>query len=85
MFNVFFREKPAMMLVNLKNAKNQMYASTLAKSIDCTYSHVVKILQKMELLGLIKFEKHGRLKFLTLTRKGSDLADHITQARNILK
>ena len=74
-----------MMLVNLKNAKNQMYASTLAKSIDCTYSHVVKILQKMELLGLIKFEKHGRLKFLTLTRKGSDLADHITQARNILK
>ena len=51
MFNVFFREKPAMMLVNLKNAKNQMYASTLAKSIDCTYSHVVKILQKMEILG----------------------------------
>ena len=85
MFNVFFREKPAMMLVNLKNAKNQMYASILAKSIDCTYSHVVKILQKMEILGLIKFEKHGRLKFLTLTRKGSDLADHITQARNILK
>ena len=85
MFNVFFREKPAMMLVNLKNAKNQMYASTLAKSIDCTYSHVVKILQKMEILGLVKFEKHGRLKFLTLTKKGSDLADYFTQARNILK
>ena len=85
MFNVFFREKPAMMLVNLKNAKNQMYASTLAKSIDCTYSHVVKILQKMEILGLVKFEKHGRLKFLTLTKKGNDLADYFTQARNILK
>ena len=85
MFNVFFREKPAMMLVNLKNAKNQMYASTLAKSIDCTYSHVVKILQKMEIIGLVKFEKHGRLKFLTLTKRGSDLADHFTQARNILK
>ena len=42
-FNVFFREKPAMMLVELKNAKSEVYASSLAKSVDCTYSHVVKI------------------------------------------
>ena len=47
-FNVFFREKPAMMLVQLKNAKGEVYASALAKQIDCTYSHVVKILQEME-------------------------------------
>ncbi|MFQ5475290.1 MAG: hypothetical protein ACE5DM_05645, partial [Candidatus Nanoarchaeia archaeon] len=46
-FNVFFREKPAMMLVSLNNAKSDMYASSLAKQIDCTYSHVVKILQEM--------------------------------------
>ena len=26
-FNVFFREKPAMMLVELKNAKGELYAS----------------------------------------------------------
>jgi DNA-binding MarR family transcriptional regulator len=84
-FGVFFREKPAMMLINLKNSKNQMYASTLAKSIDCTYSHVVKILQKMEINGLIKFDKHGRLKLLTLTKKGSDLAEHLNQSKNLLK
>ena len=47
-FNVFFREKPAKMLIGLKNAKSQIYASSLAKQIDCTYSHVVKILQEME-------------------------------------
>ena len=47
-FNVFFREKPAMMLVELRNAKTEVYASSLAKQIDCTYSHVVKILQEME-------------------------------------
>ena len=35
-FNVFFREKPAMMLVSLKNAKSEVYASSLAKQIDCT-------------------------------------------------
>jgi DNA-binding MarR family transcriptional regulator len=83
-FNIFFREKPAMMLVGLKNAKGAIYASSLAKQIDCTYSHVVKILQEMEKAGLINFEKHGRLKLLTLTKKGSDVADNISSIRNLL-
>ena len=80
-FNVFFREKPAMMLVNLKNAKDEIYASNLAKQIDCTYSHVVKILQEMERSGLINFEKQGRLKLLTLTKKGQEVAEHIDNIR----
>jgi DNA-binding MarR family transcriptional regulator len=83
-FNIFFREKPAMMLVGLKNSKGAMYASSLAKQIDCTYSHVVKILQEMEKAELINFEKQGRLKLLTLTKKGSDIADNIAGIRNLL-
>ena len=83
-FNVFFREKPAMMLLGLKNAKGEVYASSLAKQIDCTYSHVVKILQEMEQAELINFEKQGRLKLLTLTKKGSDVADNINSIRNLL-
>jgi DNA-binding MarR family transcriptional regulator len=83
-FSVFFREKPAMMLVNLKNAKNEVYASNLAKQIDCTYSHVVKILQQMEKAGLINFNKQGRLKLLTLTKKGEDVAENIEKVMNLL-
>ena len=83
-FNTFFREKPAMMLVNLKNSKGAIYASSLAKSVDCTYSHVVKILQAMEKAGLVNFEKQGRLKLLTLTKKGSDAAEHIDSTRILL-
>ncbi len=83
-FNVFFREKPALMLVGLKNAKGEMYASSLAKQIDCTYSHVVKILQQMEKHELINFDKQGRLKLLTLTKKGEDVADNISNIKNIL-
>jgi len=83
-FNIFFREKPAMMLVGLKNTKGAIYASSLAKQIDCTYSHVVKILQEMEKEGLINFEKQGRLKLLTLTEKGSDVAENITAIKNSL-
>lgn len=83
-FKVFFREKPAMMLVELKNSKAEVYASSLAKQIDCTYSHVVKILQEMEKQELIKFDKQGRLKLLTLTKKGEDVASHIDNVRGLL-
>jgi predicted transcriptional regulator len=80
-FNVFFREKPAMMLVHLKNTESEIYASSLAKTVDCTYSHVVKILQEMEKSGLVNFEKNGRLKLLTLTKTGTEIADHIDNIR----
>ena len=83
-FKVFFREKPAMMLVELKNAKSEVYASSLAKHIDCTYSHVVKILQEMEREGLVNFDKQGRLKLLTLTKKGSEVANCIDSIRTLL-
>lgn len=83
-FNVFFREKPAMILVTLKNSKNQIYASSLAKVIDCTYSHVVKILQEMEKESLVNFEKDGRLKLLTLTEKGHEVAENIDKIKTIL-
>ncbi len=83
-FDVFFREKPAMMLVELKNHDTEIYASVLAKQIDCTYSHVVKILQEMEKAGLVAFKKQGRLKLLELTKKGRDIATNIEDIRNKL-
>jgi len=81
MFNVLFREKPAKMLLALKNAKSEIYASSLAKVIDCTYSHVVKILIEMEKEGLVKFQKLGRLKLLNLTKKGQDVAESIEKIK----
>ncbi len=83
-FDVFFREKPAMMLVELKNANSNVYASVLAKQIDCTYSHVVKILQEMQKADLIHFKKEGRLKLLELTKKGRDIASNIESIRTML-
>jgi len=73
-----------MMLVELKNAKSEVYASSLAKVIDCTYSHVVKILQEMEKEGLVYFDKQGRLKLLALTKKGNEVAGRIDDIRGIL-
>ncbi len=83
-FDVFFREKPAMMLVELKNANANVYASVLAKQIDCTYSHVVKILQEMQKSDLIRFKKEGRLKLLELTKRGHEIASNIESIRTML-
>ena len=83
-FNVFFREKPALMLLGLRDPKGQMYASALAKEIDCTYSHVVKVIQEMNSAGLVSFKKQGRLKLLSLTNKGQKVADHIDSIKDVL-
>ncbi len=83
-FKTFFREKPAMLLVELRNSKAEIYASSLAKQIDCTYSPLVKILQEMQVEGLINFDKQGRLKLLALTKKGQDVANKIDDIRGLL-
>ena len=84
--NVFFREKPSRMLIEMRrNSKSEIYASNLAKTVDCTYSHVVKILQQMQKAGLVTFDKQGRLKLLTLTKKGEDVANHIEKLMTLLK
>ncbi len=83
-FDVLFREKPVMMLVALLNSTKDMYASTLAKQVDCTYSHVVKILQEMNKAGLVAFNRQGRLKILTLTKKGQDVAKNLESVRQTL-
>ena len=83
-FEVFFRRKPAMILVALrKNGKNR-YGSILAKEVDCTYSHAVKILQSLEALSLVGFEKQGRIKLIKLTKKGKEIADAIDNIRRSL-
>ncbi len=75
--DLFFRRKPALMLIALKNMKKTRYGSQLAKEVDCTYSHAVKILQTLEELGLVVFEKKGRIKIIKLTKKGIEVASHI--------
>lgn len=81
-FDVFFRRKPALMVVALKRLSKARYGSILAKEVDCTYSHAVKILQMLEKLGLVVFEKKGRMKLIKLTKKGIEVADHIEAIKN---
>ncbi len=84
-FDVFFRRKPALMLVSLKKNSRMRYGSVLAKEVDCTYSHAVKILQTLEALNLVEFDKKGRIKLIKLTKKGQEVANAIENIQSLVK
>lgn len=84
-FDTFFRRKPALMLVSLKKNARMRYGSVLAKEVDCTYSHAVKILQTLKDLKLVVFEKKGRIKVIKLTSKGKIVADAIENIQALIK
>lgn len=83
-FEVFFRRKPAMILVSLRKGGRNKYGSVLAKEVDCTYSHAVKILQEMEKAKLVTFEKQGRIKSIVLTDSGNKVAEFIEKIKDHL-
>ena len=83
--DVFFQDKPTKMLIEMyMNSTEAMYGSTLAKRIDCTYSHVIKIIKIFEKYGLIEIQRKGRLNLIELTEKGRKIAKTITEAVSFL-
>jgi DNA-binding MarR family transcriptional regulator len=83
-FNTFFRKKPALILMALRKGVRARYGSLLAKEVDCTYSHAVKILQSLEKYNLVAFEKKGRIKLIKLTTKGQEIADSMQKIRDMI-
>lgn len=75
--DLFLHDKPVEIILGLNSNGSQSYASVLAKTADCTYSHTVKILEGFRKLGLVQFEKSGRVKHIKLTGVGSDIASDL--------
>jgi len=73
-----------MILVSLRKGGKNKYGSILAKEVDCTYSHAVKILQEMEKARLVTFEKQGRIKSIVLTDNGNKIAEFIEKIKDQL-
>ncbi|MCK5333367.1 MAG: winged helix-turn-helix transcriptional regulator [Candidatus Aenigmarchaeota archaeon] len=74
---LFLHDKPVKILMGLSSNGSKSYASVLAKTADCTYSHTVKILDMFKKLGLVQFEKSGRVKHIKLTGTGEDVAQDL--------
>jgi len=71
--NLFLRKKPVKLIISL-NAEKKKYVTVVAKEIDCTYSHVVKLLDLLKKLNIVNYEKEGRVKFVGLTEEGKEIA-----------
>lgn len=77
--DMFLHSKPVNILVSMRAGKK--YASILSKEVDCTYSHTVRILQQMNKLSLVNFDKKGRIKMVELTSLGEEIAQFLDQLK----
>jgi DNA-binding transcriptional ArsR family regulator len=73
---LLLHEKPAGIILSLRD-KEKKYPTVLSKENDCTYTHTLKILEELRGFGLVEFEKDGRIKFVTLTETGEDVAHEL--------
>ena len=85
LFYFVFRDKPAGVLLALLDRDSPPYASILAKEVDCTYPHIVKILAEFNKRDLIKVSSVGRTKPLVLTPKGRKITGKIKELRALCK
>lgn len=81
----FLRQKPVMLLVNLSKENKLRYTSVLAKEVDCTYSHTVKIIKMLKESGLVEFNKKGRLKTIALTSPGKEIATNLSRTISLFE
>ena len=72
--DTLLRDKPAQMLVFMAKGNEPKYVTQISKATDCTYSHVIKVLNTFKILNLLEFEKKGRIKIVKLTSDGRDIA-----------
>ena len=84
-FDIFFRRKPAMILVALKKNLRNRYGSVLAKEVDCTYSHAVKILQEMEKARLVvHYLEKLNTKMMLIDEIHSSLRGNLNKQRSFI-
>jgi predicted transcriptional regulator len=64
--------KPTKILISLRSGPK--YVTLIAKEVDMTYSHAIKLLDIFNELGLVEFEEKGRIKMVKLTDTGEEIA-----------
>lgn len=82
---LFLKEKPVRAIITIRRHRGEVYCSLVSKKIDTTYAHTVKILSKLEEGGMVTSEKKGRKKILTLTEKGQNHAEKLSEIMDSLE
>ncbi|MEK6879917.1 MAG: hypothetical protein AABY22_09935 [Nanoarchaeota archaeon] len=62
----------------------ELYYQKLQCIIDCTYSHLRKIINMLIILEFVKVEKRGKKNIITLTNKGGGIGRMFVNMSEIL-
>ncbi len=84
MGNILLKPKQALIIIALRDSSQNWYISTLAKSSGTTYVHACNFLAACEGMGITTSEKHGKIKLVKLTEKGTRLADLLIGINQII-
>jgi predicted transcriptional regulator len=82
--SIIFKDKQAKIILSLKTPNQSWYISSLAKASNTTYVHTCNFIALCESIGLTTSEKHGKIKVIKLTEKGSQIADMIAGIYNAI-
>ncbi len=85
MFGYFMRDKPARIIISLKDTNSIWYLSKLAKSCSVTYVFVTKFISKLEKVGIVTLETKGKKRIVSLTEKGIQVANLIDELKKKLE
>lgn len=75
----FIRERPAAILLILRDATKEWYISSISRETGLTYLHTLNLLSKFYNLGLIDYKIEGRKKKVILTEKGKNVSSQLNQ------
>jgi len=84
MLSFFLQDKPARILLEMTK-DDRTYPADVSKALAATYSHIVRVIQKLEEYGLVSSEKEGRTKYIKLTEIGQQVAHHLQGLEMTLK
>lgn len=85
MFRAFIREKPARVLLVLKDTNTQWHLSKIARSTETTYVYVTGFISDLARKGLVTVESKGKLKVAKLTDKGVEVANLLEEVKKKLE
>lgn len=81
---LFLKEKPARALLAIQEL-DPAYAALVAKRIDSTFPHTIRILNQLEAAGLIKTRPEGRVRYLEMTAAGRRAAGALKALVDLLQ
>ncbi len=73
--SILLKGKQAGILLALRDTNQAWYVSSLAKAAGTTYVHACNFINVCEDLGVVNCEKHGKLKVVKLTEKGTKITE----------